>query len=210
MSSRHLLYDFETVDNKPTAAIPSFAIIVFDPEEIAPFEELVKNALRLKFDLDEQFAMGRTWRQEEVDWWSEPAQKEAYDMVIKKDGSEISLSQMGPIVQHYLDEQGYEPNVGEKIWTRGNSYDPPILTNIYDQFGWDEPYPWWNVRDVRTEIDAITPYWDVMHEGRGYVKGFPYPEGFVKHKEEHDCARDILMMQYTHVKMIEFLNSLRG
>lgn len=207
---KHVIYDWETTDNKPTSAVASIAAIVFVPGEMKTFDELVASAIRIKFDLSEQFAAGRTWSQDVIDFWKKPENQEAYDMVIKEDGSEISLSQFGPIFQKWLNDQGYVPNIGEKIWTRGNAFDPPIFTNIYQYFGWDEPFPWWNIRDVRTEVDAIVPYWDPQHEGRGYIRDFPYPENFVKHKEEHDCARDILMMQYAHVGMINYLNSLRG
>lgn len=204
-----LIFDWETAGNKPHSAVASIALIVFDPAELLSFDELVAKSLRIKFKMPEQFSkFGRTYDQDTIDWWKKPENAEAYKMVIEVDGSEVSLSEMGPIVQAYLDRVGYVPNIGEKIWTRGNSFDPPIFSHIYEYFGWEEPYPWWNVRDVRSTIDAIVPYWDNTHEGYGYIKSFPYPEGFIKHKEEHDCARDILMMQHAHIGLINYMNSL--
>lgn len=209
-SPKHLIFDWETVDDKPTSAVASVAFIVFDPTEIVSFEELVQNALRIKFDLSEQYKMGRTWGISTVNWWKEEEQKEAYEHVIKPSMDDVSITRLYELLTNYLNEKGYKPNVGEKIWTRGNEFDPPIMNNIFEMMGWELPYPWWNIRDVRTEVDAITQYWDPNHAGYGYVKNFPYPEGFVKHKEEHDCARDILMMQYAHLNMLNFIEECKN
>lgn len=207
----HVMYDWETTDNRPTSAVASIAVILFRPEELKTFEELVDSALRVKFDIAEQFSkFGRTWNQSTIDWWRHPDQAEAYKSVIAPSVDDVSLSEFGPILDRWLADNGYQANVGEKIWTRGNNFDPPIFSSIYEQFGWEEPMPWWNIRDVRTEIDAVTPYWQPDHEGYGYIKDFPYPDGFIKHKEEHDCARDILMMQYAHIGLCQRLNNVVG
>ncbi len=203
----HVMYDWETADKRPTAAVASIALILFRPSELKTFDELVASALRVKFDLKAQFRdFGRTWDKETIDWWRHPDQAEAYKSVIAPHESDVSLKEFGPILDKWLAENGYMANTGEKIWTRGNAFDPPILSDIFESFGWEEPMPWWNLRDVRTEIDCITPYWKPDHAGYGYIDGFPYPDNFIKHKEEHDCARDILMMQYAHIGMCNMLN----
>jgi hypothetical protein len=80
-----IIYDFETTDNKPTSAVASIAIIVFDPTELKTFDELVSSALRIKFKLTEQYAAGRTWNKSTVDWWMHPDQKDAFSKVITPD-----------------------------------------------------------------------------------------------------------------------------
>ena len=208
----HVIYDFETVDNKPSAALASAAFILFRPEELKTFDELVAGALRIKFDLKEQFSpeIGRSWNKETIDWWKSEEQADAYQKVIKPSANDVSIKYFNQILQKWLTDNGYVANVGEKIWTRGNSFDPPMLDSVWNQFGWDPCFPWWNTRDVRTEIDAVTPYWDANHEGRGYIKDFPYPNNFIKHMETHDCARDIMMMQYAHVGLCQRLNFVDG
>lgn len=204
-----VIYDFETTDKKPTSAVASLAVIVFDPSELKTFDELVSSALRIKFKLTEQYATGRTWSQDTVDWWMHPDQKDAFEMVIKPDERlDVPLSSIEDYITFYLAEMGFDYNNSGKIYTRGNSFDCPILSNIYQQYGYDEPFPWWNIRDVRTEIDAIVPYWDDTHEGYGYIRDFPYPDNFVKHKETHDCARDILMLQHAHIGLINKIEEL--
>ena len=205
---KHLLYDWETLSpgGYPDTAVLSIGMIVFDPSEILSFDQLVSNALRIKFDYTEQInRMGRVYDKETIDWWNQPENADAKAKVVDRDGTERSLSDMKSIVDKYLEIMEYDGTKG-KVWTRGNDFDSPILVNVYKQFNWEMPYSWWNIRDIRTEIDAITQYWDHNHEGYGYIKDFPYPDGFIKHLETHDCCRDVLMMQYTHSKLQDLIH----
>ena len=201
--AKHLIFDFETLDNRSynRPVVPSVAFLVFDPEVLMSFDQLVDNSLRIKFDISEQIQHGRKYNQETVDWWRKPDNSEAYKKVIEVDGSEVGLGQLDSLLKEYLIEMEYDPGKG-KVWTRGNSFDVPILDNIYEDFGWDPAFSWWNVRDIRTEIDAITPHFDSTHAGYGYIKDFPYPKGFIKHQETHDVSRDVLMMQQAHIQLM--------
>lgn len=207
ISPQHIIYDFETVDTKPTSAVASVAFILFRPEELKTFDELVSGALRIKFDIKEQLStLNRTFSKDTVEWWKSEENAEAYKKVIMPSPQDVSIRFFNEILTKWLADNKYVANCGEKIWTRGNNFDPPIFDNIYQQFGWEANYPWWNVRDVRTEIDAVVPYWDDSHAGRGYIKDFPYDDKFMKHMETHDCARDILMMQYAHIGLAHKLS----
>lgn len=198
-----IIYDFETVAIGEGAAVPSLAILAFDPSELLTFDELVSKSLRLKFNLKQQFVeYGRKYDTDTINWWKDADRAEAYKQVIAPSAEDISLSEAPLRINQYLASMGYQPNSGEKVWTRGNDFDVPLMKNIYNQFGKEVPYPFWAVRDIRTEIDCVTPYWDENHEGKGYVKNFPYPEGFIAHVETHDIARDVLMMQHTHLSLI--------
>ena len=209
MSKNSLIIDFETVSNAqvfPDTAVASVAMIAFDPAEQLSFEELVNNALRIKFNLGEQYAMGRRWDQETVDWWKKEENTEAFKAVIQPHPSDVSIREMNSLICNYLQRMAYDPSENGKVYSRGNAFDFPLFSNIYKSFGWEEPFAWWNIRDVRTEIDAVWSHVDPHHEGYGYIKEFPYPEGFIKHVETHDCARDILMMQYAHYGLLEKIN----
>lgn len=207
---KQIILDFETVGNaqrNPNVATPSLAILVFDPTELKPFDELVSDALRLKFNLKQQFNQyKREWDQDTVDWWSKPENANARSMVIDPSHEDIDLCEMGPRIKKYLDEMGYEPNgKDDRIWARGPQFDMVLFENIYKNFGWEVPFPWWNIRDIRTEIDAITSIWNPNHTPNGYDDSFVWPEGVVKHREDHDVALDVMMMQNTHLKLLDFL-----
>ena len=76
-------------------------------------------------------------------------------------------------------------------WSRGNTFDPPILTRIFDDQGkkneLNKHLKYWAVRDMRTFIDAKL---DFPKEN-----GFPPFEDTVKWEKifkKHDSSWDVL------------------
>ncbi len=204
----NVIFDLETVNTTPDAAVASIALIVFGPSELQDFDGLVSKALRVKLNLNEQFGMGRTWNQETVDWWNKPEQAEAYQRVIVESSDDVSITQLPAIINNYLSSMGYKPNIGEKVYCRG-FMDVPILDSVYKMLGAEPSMPWWCYRDVRTEIDAIAPYSDEHHQAWGNMKDFVNPPNFVKHVETHDCAIDVMKMQHAHLKLMESVGLLK-
>jgi hypothetical protein len=200
----NVIFDLETVDTKPSAALASIAIIVFDPSTLQDFDTLVNNACRIKFKINEQFQapFNRTFSKSTVEWWKSPEQAEAYQKVIAPSNEDVSITELPRMLKAYLDKMGYKPNVGEKVYCRG-MMDTPILEDVLRMCGAEPLMPWWSFRDVRTEIDAIAPYWDGEHQSWGNMKSFVNPSNFVKHVEIMDCAIDVMKMQYAHLKLIE-------
>ncbi|AUS01985.1 hypothetical protein NVP3058O_067 [Vibrio phage 3.058.O._10N.286.46.B8] len=214
-NGKNILFDFETCGNAqedPNVVVPSLGVIVFDPNELVPFDELVKQAVRFKFDVREQMdTFGRTTHQDTIDWWRKPENTEAYGRVMIASGEDISLSQLGGKLDEYLRKMNWSAGVdGEacgRVWTRGNAFDAPLMTNIYKQFGWDEPFHFSLLRDVRTQIDTMAQLYDPDHRHWGYPNGFTEPEGFIRHVEEHDCAVDVLRMQYVMLRYFNWLET---
>lgn len=214
-NGKHVIFDFETVGNAqkdPNVATPSLGILVFDPNEIVPFDELVQRARRFKFTINEQFnTFGRTWHQDTIDWWKKDENADAFARVIAPSVEDISLSELGPKIDAYLAEMGWSADTDGKacgrVWTRGNAFDAPLMTNIYSYFGWDEPMPFYLLRDVRTKIDAIAELYDDEHPWWGYPRGYETPEGFIKHMESHDCANDVLQIQYTMLRYFNWMET---
>lgn len=211
--AKNIIFDFETVGNAqadPNVAIPSMAMLVFDPDEQLPFEELVKRCLRIKFNLSEQFnKYGRTYDKETVEWWSKPENKTAYDMVCLPSSIDVDLSIAPSIIKQYLEHMEYIPNAeGDRIWTRGNAFDVPLLENVYKQFGSEVPFPWWNIRDIRTAIDENCSVYCESHKMNGYDPTFVWPEDVIKHREEHDVALDVLMLQHSRNTLRDFIVAL--
>lgn len=208
--AKQIIYDFETLDNKPTSVVLSMAILVFDPSELVDFEVLVGRAKRIKFDWRQQLGGRRTMGDETVSWWKHPDQAVPRARVIDYDGSEVPLERMPLIVEQYLTSMGYDAtDVDAKVWTRGNEFDPPIMNDIYHQLGADMPYSWWNIRDVRTYIDGLTQLVDPNYKWRGNDYSFQVPDGFIKHVEEHDCAVDVMKMQWATFKVLNLMSNLQ-
>lgn len=214
-NGKHVLFDWETCGNAqedPNVIVPSLGVLVFDPNEIVPFDELVKRAVRFKFDVSEQIAkFGRTSHQDTIDWWRKPENADAYKRVIMPSSEDISLSQLGPKLDEYLRKMDWSAAVdGDacgRVWTRGNAFDAPLMTNVFKYFGWEEPFHLSLLRDVRTQIDTMAQLYDPDHACWGYPRGFVEPEGFIRHIEEHDCAADALRMQYVMLRYFNWLET---
>lgn len=214
-TGKHVLFDYESCGNAqedPNVATPSLGVLVFDINELVPFEELVNRAVRFKFNIPEQInTLKRTVHQDTIDWWKKPENSEAYKRVIMPSSEDISLSELGPKLDEYLAKMGWSAATdGEargRVWTRGNAFDAPLMTNIYKHFGWEEPFHFSLLRDVRTNIDSIAQLYDPDHAWWGFPRGFTEPEGFIRHIEEHDCACDALRMQYVLLRYFNWLET---
>lgn len=207
--TKHICFDWETIGNRPTAAVASVAFLVFDLDEVVPFKELVNRSIRVKFDWQHQLgAYQRTSDEEVVKWWSGAEQKEAFDKVIQYDGSEIQIHEFPQLLLKYMEQHGFDPQAKRShIYTRGNNFDIPVFDDLYRQLGEPNPFPYWKPRDFRTAIDSYASLYDDNHEGRGYIE-FEYPEGFIKHTETHDIARDVLMLQQAIVNTFSYFENL--
>lgn len=203
--TKYLVLDTETLDTKPTGCITALSVIVFDPAVIEPFEDLVKRALTIKFDWQEQIKLGRTTSESTLDFWRKPENREAFNACVKPNENDVSILNLNDILKEYLTEHGYIDTINDRnknnlAYSRGNAFDFSLLENIYEQIGEPMLLPFWSYRDVRTEIDAVYSHVDENHRCDGYIDGFNI-EGMIKHNSAHDCARDILMIQYAHYKL---------
>lgn len=214
-NGKHIIFDFETMGNAqedPNVVVPSLGVLVFDPNEIVPFDELVKRAIRFKFDIREQRQLfGRTTHLDTLEWWRKPENFDAYNRVIIASGEDISLSELGPRLDEYLRKMDWsaatDGDACGRVWTRGNAFDGPLMTNIMKYFDYEEAFPFYLLRDVRTKIDAIAELYDDEHPCWGYPRGFTTPDGFVKHIETHDVAVDVLQMQYVMLRYFNWLEA---
>jgi hypothetical protein len=202
MSNKHIIVDLETLDTKPSAAITSMTFIVFDPSDIKPFEELHQNSLNIKLDWMHQInTLKRTTSESTLDFWRKPENKQAFDECVKPRPDDVKLTEVHNIIHKYITEQGFDPlQNGNFIYSRGNVFDMGMLENVFESLGQQNPFPFWGYRDVRTEVDAIMQHIDDSHEFNGYVRGLEF-DGMIKHNSAHDCARDILHIQYAHYKL---------
>lgn len=199
-----LVLDLETLDTTPTACVTSLSVLVFDPSVIKPFEELVKDAITIKLDWKEQMMlMNRTTSESTIEFWKKEENREAFNSCVAPSDKDVSVHELNNILFDYLNKMGYDSSES-KAYSRGNAFDFSILENLYNQLGLQPLIPFWSYRDVRTEVDAIMQYIDENHKFDGYVNGYNI-DGMVKHNSAHDCARDVIHMQYAHYQLGQLL-----
>lgn len=184
-----LIYDYETLGQNPlTAAVVCLATLTFEEERFLSdpytFEELISLTKLYKFDVEDQLNHGRKICPESIKWWRDlPKSTQA---LLHKKEDDISLLEIPNIFK--------ECNIGmmDKVYTRGNSFDPVINRSVYQYLGVDEGYRWWRLRDTRSLIDGMT----YGHN----IKDTFIPEGledkFEVHNPVHDVAMDVMRIQH--------------
>jgi len=186
-----LIYDFETLSNEPTnAVVLSLAAMNYNEDrfisEPYEYEELLDMCSSIKFDVKEQVEkFNRKIKKDTLDWWKQQpieAQK-----CLRPSEEDVSVTEL----YSFLVEKHNSANM-DKIFTRGNTFDPVITKSIFDEvIILDDPTPWWTIRDTRSYLDAFL--W-----GSGHKNNFipeEVKDKFIHHDPIHDIAMDVYRMQ---------------
>lgn len=198
------IFDLETFGSTSNAAVIDLSWIVFDPDptKVETFQELVARGKRIKFDLASQKGQ-RLFSTSTLNWWKDQSPEAREN--IKPASIDVTVMEGIVAFLESLKEQGINPweSLG---YCRGQSFDFPLVTDMIRQrFKYDtgcedkdidtfnlEPVKFWQQRDLRTAIENLL-----------LVRGLtmtPLPkgtlDGFIAHDSIHDCAKDILMLQY--------------
>jgi hypothetical protein len=186
---KSIVYDYETFGQNPhNAAVVGLASLEFDEsrflENPYTYEELLNLVKYFKFDVAEQVKMGRVIEKSSLDWWKELPKEVRDNMIPSSD--DISIRTLPDI----FNELGLQDC--DRVYTRGNNFDPVITRTIYDYLGVSENYKWWTLRDTRSLFDGMT----YGHN----IKNTFIPEGledkFKAHDPKHDVAMDVMRFQY--------------
>lgn len=179
------IFDIETLGKESTTAILSAAIIYVDFSQDFTYQQLIDEAVFVKFDVREQIKSGRTYDQSTVDWWKsqpEEVRRKSYNV----GPGEVSAVEGIEILRNF-----YAKNKKDTIWIRG-SLDQMAIDSLATHYNVDPIAPWWNYRDVRTAIDLLK---ETSKRAYCDVPGFDKNQ-VIKHDPVHDCAYDAIMMRY--------------
>lgn len=194
--SKILMFDFETLDSKPSAVVLALAGVVFDFENHDTFQDLIKSRDRLfysKISVGDQ--VGRTISQPTLDWWAKqsPEAKE----ILKPLEDDDSVSDCLGMFKQFCDSHG----IGKysQGFVRGQSFDFPIMRSLVEQYcpeyetngpgNW--PVSFWNQNDTRTALRYMfcSPS----------LRNIPVPkgtfDGFIQHNPIHDICKDVILLQ---------------
>lgn len=190
-----ILFDFETVDVKPTALVLDLAAVVFNEFAVDNFQDLVKDTkrvFRVKFDVRTQ---NRSVGKSTLEWWA----KQTGDAraVFDPSADDVSLHDGILAFEQFCKDAGItKDSLG---YVRGASFDFPLLADIvetlFKSFGGDYssfPVPFWMQRDIRTAISyaMLDPHLRQLPVPKGLF------EGFIKHNSVHDCCKDVILLQH--------------
>jgi len=190
---RSIIYDFETLSqNMFTGAAVSLAVLDFDTNRFTDgegytYEELLDDALTIKFDIKEQVSKyGRSIQKSTLDWWKKQGAEAQKQLQPSED--DVSISELYDWLTTEFEIPKYKA-----VWSRGNTFDPIFLRTILESAGDSDPFSqWWAIRDTRSFLDG-------MLYGSGIKNTFipeDLQEKFIGHDPKHDIAMDVMRMQY--------------
>jgi hypothetical protein len=196
--SPSVLFDFETLCNRPSSKVVSFSAVVFNENELDVFKDLVndeKRTFNCKISVKGTKQSHRTISQEVLDWWAK--QPPEVQSILRSSDEDVELDDMILNFKEFLDVNG----VCEKNslgYVRGPSFDFAIMSDIVHQFGLFKdrgysmfPVAFWNQRDIRSAIAyaLLDPQLRKVPVQKGTF------DGFVKHNSLHDCCKDVILLQ---------------
>lgn len=202
MSKDSVIFDFETLSlNRWRAVISCVAGIRFSEDrytsdEPYTFDELVDSAHFMKFAVGSQVEYyGRKIDKGTLDWWREQP-KAAQNALIEPKDDDVPFEQILMFFQSLIRHH----ETVDRVYTRGNTFDPIIVDGILEQLNEPELFPHWKIRDTRSMIDGLA-------FGANIKNSFVVPgleNKFIAHDPRHDVAMDIMRMQY----VVRLLNDL--
>lgn len=141
-----LMLDIETLGKEPNTVILSLGAIIFDPYDS---KKPITKTLYLHPDVDEQFAIGRSYDESTIQWWStqpKEIQEEAFGNNDRVD------------VETFLNQLNKFMVGAERYWAQGPTFDMVILENLYGQLNRPIPWQFWKIRDSRTFLGSFEPF----------------------------------------------------
>ena len=185
------IFDFETLSiDRVNGAIISMAILEFDQNRfnVEPYEysQLLDNTGFIKFNVEDQVKNhGRKIDPDTLKWWGE--QSAEARVQLKPSSNDRLLSECIPFINEYIGNTKVD-----KVFSRGNTFDPIILDYIGVQFNQVIPWGHWAMRDTRSIIDGMSWGSDIKN---GFIPD-ELQSLFVAHDPRHDIAMDVMRLQF--------------
>lgn len=175
---KHVMLDWETMGNKPNAAVIALGACFFDP---------VTGEIGAKFyseiNLSSSVAAGLDIDPSTVIWWM--SQSDEARAKFKRNENAPSLRSCARQFQDWL-TLSTDVSVGEiELWGNGAAFDNVIAANVFNKLGYseeDRPWRFWGDRCYRT-VKNLYP--DVEYKFEG-VKHFALDDAISQAK--HLCA----------------------
>jgi len=193
----HFILDFESLGNNiKTTPLVNCAFTTFDWDRFVSdpytFEELVDNMQFVKFDVKDQVNRFACKVEEgALEFWEKQPKDVRKQLTPALD--DVNIEAFFEYLTGYLEDT--------KInywWSRSNIFDPVMLYRFAEDL--DDPrikklLKFWNVRDVRTFIDAKFDFTVKYNRFCPVDDEKEWKSKFQEHNSIHDVAADILRLQ---------------
>ena len=186
------IIDLETGGYPPDGVVFDIAVIPFVLDEDFDFQTLVERGLKIKLSSKTQDE--RLFDTGVMDWWKKQSPEAKQNLMPFEEG--VTPDEAIDLLIEFMTNHNVE-FWKSHVWTRGN-YDMQFIVNMIRnklntrETFYKEPVFFGNCRDIRTGLEQVLLTRDAcvapLHKD--------VLQGFVKHDSLHDCAKDILMLNY--------------
>ena len=192
MTKECIIYDFETLSQKPTGVVVCTAALRFNENRYLSdnpyvYQELVDSSEFIKFSIREQVEMyGRGIQRSVIEWWKNQP-KDAQQLLEPSD-VDRPLADIIPFFENLIGDSSQI----DKVYTRGNNFDPIFMDSILENLNSKSLYGWWLIRDTRSMIEGLS--FGANIHNKFMVPGLD--DQFIAHDPRHDIAMDVMRMQH--------------
>jgi len=142
----NVMIDLETLDTSPSAVVLSIGAVAFSDDGVKSGEFYVE----LTGDLETQQKAGRTTSMSTLLWWM--GQGAAAQTVFRSHpvGGVVRMDTVAALeaLRGFLFAQGPLDQI--KMWANGSDFDNVIMRSLYESFGMEAPWKFYNHRCYRT------------------------------------------------------------
>lgn len=144
-----LMVDFETFSTDPKAVVVSAGAVLFDKKK----KIYAKKYWDITFK--DQIKIGRIVDESTLRWWFSQS-REAQKSITNDKKLLKTLNPTPKFLSEFMDWltiglKTHNCNVRDLVfWGNGACFDPPIFTSLLKDYGFDEPWKFWNILCYRT------------------------------------------------------------
>ncbi len=140
----HLMIDLETMGNKPTAPIVSIGAVFFDP-----MTGNLGASFECSVELTSVINSGAKPDGDTIIWWMKQSDEARRSITTSNSKLiEYALDDLDVFINQNANSPKYL-----QVWGNGAPFDNVILREHYARMNREEPWKWWNDRDVRTIVE---------------------------------------------------------
>lgn len=138
-TKRHIMIDLETLGTFPNAPVVTIGACFFDP-----MTGEIGDKFYERIDLAEAMQFGKA-DPETLRWWLKQDARAQGELTKKGGNAADVLNALSAF---------YKRSTDGRVWGNGPTFDITILEYQYSRvLGQKAPWPFWNVRDVRTVVE---------------------------------------------------------
>lgn len=181
-----IIIDIETLDTTHSAVVLSIGAFAFDRFSLDETKAEIVNTeserkFHYKLGVVDQLFKCRTVSLESQQFWQKNNISQHFDG--KGALVEQALIELDDFINDFVSK-----NKELKLYARGVGFDFMILENIFKQYGITYPIKFWQVRDIRSYIDALS------QGNNGYLNDFKSTLNYLPHHALDDAMRDAELM----------------